>query len=537
MNKVAQYLNEHILGEITSNKATVDQFSRDGSVFNIKPEIVISPRTTNDIRKVARFTWQLAEKGHIMPLTARGGGSDRTGAAIGKGIIINTLAHLNNIIFVNLQKKGQFVHTQPGINLQLLNEVLKSHGLIIPGNFSSTAYETLGGAVANNYCNICKLVTRMEVVLANGDLIEVSRISKHELNKKKGLQTFEGELYRKIDGIIEDNEELLKNKASDLPNSCGYFGITKVKQRDGSFDLTPLIAGSQGTLGIISEIVIKTAFYNPNESVLVATFENSRMARDAASALLQFNPKVLDVIDGRIFDKAVEMGKRYLFSDDISDVNSVLYISLNDFSDNARRHKMKNIVKMITKLDANAKLFTSYDQPIENLEAIREVSSVILQPEDSIKSLPPLIDGLIVTEQSREEFIVAIDELASRHHIELPTIADWVSGIINTRPTLQLHNVSDKQKVFKLINDFAELVTKFNGNLTANGGEGRIKAPAIYAQTDSELLEIYKQIREAFDPFGTMNPGVKQTADLKTLISYLNPDYNLADFAKYSPRI
>jgi FAD/FMN-containing dehydrogenase len=537
MNKIAQYLNEHILGEVTSNKSILEQFSRDGSVLSIKPELVISPRTTNDIRKIARFTWQLAEKGHVMPITVRGSGSDKAGAAIGKGIIVSTLAHLNNIIFVNLQKKEQFIHVQPGINIRTLNEVLKSHGLIIPGDFASEAYSTLGGAVANNYSSVGNMLTRMEVVLANGDLIETSRISKHELSKKKGLQTFEGELYRTIDGIIEDNEKLLIGKNSDLPNNNGYFGITKVKQRDGSFDLTPLIIGSQGTLGVISEIVIKTNFYNSQESVLVATFENSQTSRAVANSLLQLQPKQLDIIDGKIFEKANEIGKHYIFTDDVSEVNSVLYISFGDFSEGARRHKIKKVAKIISKLDINAKIFTSNDHSIEDLYAVREVSSVILQSETDGESMPPIIDGIIAPADKRQELITAIEELANKNHIDLPMQINWLTGVINTRTGLQLHNITDRQKLFKLINDCAELVTKLDGNITADSGEGRLKAPAIYAQTDTEMLEIYKQIREAFDPFGTLNPGVKQTTELKTLIAALNPSYSLADIAKYAPRI
>jgi FAD/FMN-containing dehydrogenase len=537
MNKITQYLNEHILGEVTSNKSVLEKFSKDGSVFSIKPELVVSPRTTNDIRKIARFTWQLAEKNRPMSMTVRGGGSDKTGAAIGKGIIINTLSHLNNIIFVSLKNKNQFIHVQPGVNIRGLNEILKSHGMIITGSFKSDAYSTIGGAIANNYENIGSLVSRMEVILANGDLIETSRIGKHELNKKKGLQTFEGEIYRKIDGIIEDNDKLLSSQNKEIANNSGYFGITKVKQRDGSFDLTPLIIGSQGTLGIISEIVIKTDFYNPDESILVATFENAQAARNVANSLMQLSPKILDIIDGRFFDKATEMGKKYVFSDDISDVNSVIYLSFNDFSEGARRHKIKKTLKIINKLNPDTKTFTSYEKPIEELYAVREVSSVILQPEVNEDSLPPLVDGIAVPAQRLEELITAINQLAVKHHIELPIYINWLTNTIDTRTALQLHNVSDKQKVFKLINDFAEVTAKLDGNMTANGGEGRIKTPAIYAQTDTELIEIYKQIRETFDPFSTLNPGVKQASDLKTLISYLNPDFNLSENAKYSIKL
>ena len=545
MSKIAQYLNEHILGEVTSAKSVIERFSRDGSILNITPELVVHPRVTNDIRKIARFTWQLAEKGHLLPITVRGCGSDQTGAAIGKGVIINTTAHLNNIIYINLKNKDMFVHVQPGVNFGALNEALKSHGMIIPTFPTSAAYSTIGGAVANNaggpmssyYGSTGDWVMRLEVVLANGDLIETSRINRHELSRKKGLQTFEGELYRKIDGIIEDNQQLIDDKIADnARDNTGYPSIAKVKGRDGSFDLTPLFIGSQGTLGIISEIVLKSDFYNSEESIIVAAFDNPEVARDAADSLATLQPVLLEILDAELFDTARTYGKKYLFQniDSSKSVSTVLFISFNDFGDRARRNKMKNALKRLSKLETT--VFTSEDHSIDELHAIREVSSVILQPESREESFPSLTDGSSVPANRREEFITALAELAKKHHITLPLHIQWLDGVIRTRPQLQLHNVSDKQKAFKLVTDYIDLIVKYSGSVSAESGEGRLKATAAYAQMDEEVLNVFEQIRLAFDPFGTLNPGVKQKSDLKTLISHLNPDYDLADFAKYSPQ-
>ena len=544
MNKIAQYLNEHILGEVNSDESIRQKFSRDGSILSINPELVIHPRVTNDIRKIARFTWQLAEKGHILPMTIRGSGSDKTGAAIGKGIVINTLAHLNKTIFISLKNKDQFVHIQPGVNFGALNETLKSHGMIIPTYPQSSSYSSIGGSVANNsggmqsgrYGLTGDWVMRLEVVLANGDLIETNRISKHELSKKKGLQTFEGEIYRKIDGIIEDNQQTITDKiANNPPENTGYTGIAKVKNHDGSFDLTPLLIGSQGTLGMISEIVLKTDFYSAEESIVVATFDSPELARDAADSLVSLQPDVIEVMDGELFDVAHGYGKKYVFSELYLDrnVGSILYISFNDFGDHARNHKMKQALKKLAKLETT--IFTSVDYSADELNVIREVNSVILQPSAKGESRPSIIDGASIPSDRREEFIVALGELAKKHHISLPLHIKWLSGVILTRPTLQLHIVSDKQKTFKLIGDYMELVVKYGGSMSAESGEGRLRATAAYAQLDEDELDIYTQIRAAFDPFGTLNPGVKQKSDLRALVAQLNPDYNLADFAQYSP--
>ena len=542
MNKIAQYLNEHILGEATSAKSVREQFSRDGSIFSIMPEIIVHPRVTNDIRKIARFTWQLAEKGHVMPIISRGGGSDQTGAAIGKGIIINTQAHLNNIIYLSLKNKDQFIHVQPGVNFGTVNEVLKSNGLTIPSFPTSFNYSTIGGAVANNaagalagrYGSTGDYVMRLELVLANGDLIETKRINRHELSKKKGLQTFEGELYRKIDGIIEDNGKIIEDIISKCNHdNTGYPGIAKVKERDGSFDLTPLIIGSQGTLGVISEIILKPDFYNDSESIIIAIFDNAEIARDAADMLSALKPASLDLIDGSIFEKAQqEYGKKFIFP---STTGSILLTSFNDFSDHTRAKKVKIALKKLSKFET--KIYTDKDYSLEELHAIRGVSSLILQPETENETMPPLIDGASIPANRREDFINALAELASKHHIELPLYIRWIDGVIHARPQMQLHLVSDKQKLFKLIADYAELVRKFDGNFCAESAEGRTKATAIYAQINNEVLSVYSQIREAFDPYGTMNPGVKQPADLKTLVANLNPNYSLADFAKFSPKI
>ena len=540
MNKIAQYLNEHILGEVTSNEHIRQRFSHDGSILCATPDIVVHPRVTNDIRKIARFSWQLAEKGHVLPLTVRGGGTDQTGAAIGKGIIINMKAHLNQTLFISLKNKNQFVHVQPGANFGSLNQTLATHGLSIPTYPSSSAYSTVGGAIANNaggihsgsYGMSGSSVSRLELVLANGDLIETSRINKHELSKKKGLQTFEGEIYRKIDGIIEDNQQMIIDKISNnTPDNAGYPGIAQVKRPDGSFDLTPLIIGSQGTLGIISEIVMDVQPSSSEEIAIVAAFESAEAARDAADELAAEKPAVLEYIDGAMIDAAKACGKKYIFKND--PIGAVLFIALNDANDHARNHKMKLIMKKLSKFQAA--VYDNREYSDEELYIIRDISSVILASTAKSESMPPIIDGSAIPAERREEFISAVSELAAKHHITLPLRISWLDGIIHTRPTLQLHVVSDKQKAFKLINDYTELVVRFAGSIVAEAGEGRLKTIAARSQMDDDVLEVFDKIRAVFDPFGTLNPGVKQANELKTLVAMLDQTYSPANFADYAP--
>jgi FAD/FMN-containing dehydrogenase len=540
MSKIAKYLNEHILGEITGAKAVRERFSRDRSVLSIKPELVMFPRVTNDIRKAARFSWQLAEKGHVLPLTVRGAGSDETGAAIGKGLIINTTAHLNNIIYLALKDKDHFVHVQPGVTFKALNDTLNWHGLAVPTYPASAAFSTIGGAVASNtggqFSGKAGLtgdwVQRLEVVLANGDLIETTRLRKHEVSKKIGLQTFEGEIYRKLDGLIEDNQVLINEKLSgSTVDNTGYARISQVKQKDGSFDLTPLMVGNQGTLGIISEIVLKTDYISKDIAALAAVVSSSEVARDAVDALKKLDSDSLEIIDGQLFDQARESGKSYPFfsSTDSDDaIGAVIYAQFNDFSEHAREHKIKKAQKILKPY--NATIVTTDDHTLDELQAIREVASTIHASDNGLDAYPPLIDGASIPTDRREEFSMAVMELASKHHVKLPLHTRVLDGVVYTRPALQLDKVSDKQKVFKIISEYAQLVDKFGGTFLADSSEGRLKANAAYSIIDEDVQQLYEQIRVIFDPFGTLNPGVKQPSDIKSLVEALRSSYDAADF-------
>src|SRR5688572_6001752 len=105
MSKVASYLQEHLRGEVVFSSAARAHFSHDASILKITPEIIVFPYNLSDIRKLARFTWQLAEKGHTLPITPRGGGTDTTGGAIGKGAVLSLPVHMDEILEFDTKQK------------------------------------------------------------------------------------------------------------------------------------------------------------------------------------------------------------------------------------------------------------------------------------------------------------------------------------------------------------------------------------------------------------------------------------------------
>ena len=541
MSKVSEYLNEHLLGEVTTNDHVRQRFATDGSVLKIVPDMVIYPAITSDLRKVARFSWQLAEKGHQLSITPRGGGSDETGASIGSGVIVNTLAHMNQIFEIDV--KQRLVRVQPGVTFMTLNEALRLHNLQLPCA-PADAFSTVGGAIANNaggvlsgkYGAIGEWIHQLEIVLSNGEILQTGRVSKKELARKKGLQTFEGEIYRSVDNLIIDNDALLDTLAVDVRDNVGY-NIVDVKRRDGSVDLTPLFAGSQGTLGVISEVILKVESLPSRPLVGAIAFADYNAARDGLDVLREFNPALLELIDGRLIAEAADRGKQYPFYTEALDqgeVAAIVVVEFDEDSDHLKKKIAKRLAKKFEDLPGYVVLERELEKAID-LRALTGIPAALRILEKSDFSTPPLLNNTYIPPERFEDFAKAVEALEAKHHVDLPLSGHASQHIYYTYPKLNFQKVGDRQKVFKLLAEWSLAVSAHGGHLIGNEGEGRLKAAFAYKELDDDIKDLYKSIRELFDPLSIMNTGVKQSVELKKLAEHLRSDYTGSDFAAYGP--
>lgn len=538
MSKVAAYLQEHILGEVVIQPAVLDAYSRDASILTYKPEMVVYPRVTNDIRKVARFAWQLAEKGHVLPITVRGGGTDQTGAAIGRGIIVATDAHMNQLLEFDGRQK--LVRVQPGLNAKALSDALRLHGMDVPALPRSSAWSTVGGAVANNAMSartnqvgtMRRWVHQLEVVLANGDVIQTQRLSRREVSKLKGMQTFEGEIYRSLDNLLDDYRDLIETRLDDDEgrSGAGYGALGEVRHKDGSIDLTPLFVGSQGTLGIISEMILRTDFVPTRRSVMTLAFPTAEAALDSLDVLTKFQPDMLEYYDGALFEEAERQGGKYAAYQP-ADHRALVVCVFEGFNDHTVAKRFKKARRAFEQTDV--RMLTSEDVDGDELLAIRGVVNYSLSPAGRGVAAPPLLDGMYVPVDRREIFMQKLSEIARAHHVELALFGDMLESVWYARPHLQLSKVGDKQKAIKLPDEVAAMVADLGGDFVAEAGEGRTKARATRHQVDNDLRELYDAVKTIFDPNGVLNPGVKQLPEMRDLVAALRSDYDLSSHPSF----
>lgn len=549
MNKVASYLQSHIAGDVLAGNKVRDYYSRDGSILSITPSLVVYPRTTNDVRKVARFAWQLAEKGHPMPLTARGYGTDTSGAAIGSGIILNTTAHMSRIL--ELDTKQKLVRVQPGLNFRSLQETLYTHGLFIPAFPANYQYSTVGGAIANNaaghksikYGTMRSFVDKLEVVLSNGEVIQTGKLSKRELQKKKGLQTLEGELYRAVDGLIADHYKALDEYDSQhaelLRDNVGY-NLNSCIARDGSCDLTQLFIGSQGTLGIITEIILKVMPYSPATELVVATFDNINQMASAVDELVGLKPSSLEMIDRGVIDFIKkERGVNILqdiFDEAIGIPEAILFIEFDDDKPHKRTRLAKKADKIVSKY-ATASISTKDPEQQDILWSLRDSTQAIINHEKGDSSALPLLEDCIVPPGRFSELLASIKQIGAKHKLDLAVWGHAGEANVHIYPILDLGKLSDRQRAMKVMDEYLRLVIGLGGSIAAENNDGRIRAPYSALQLGAEVTQTNIDLRTACDPHGILNPGVKTNTSLKQIVSLMRKEYSLVQFADYLPRV
>jgi FAD/FMN-containing dehydrogenase len=484
----------------------------------------------------------LAEKGVRLPLTARGNGTDATGAAIGEGIVMVFPAHMDKLL--ELDEREQKVRMQSGMNFKGLEDVLSTHGLRLPIFPLSHATSTIGGAIGNNvvgdrsikYGSFRRFVDRLEVVLSNGELIETGRLSRGELSKKKALPGLEGEIYRGIDGLIDDNAELIKKVAAAPVKSNIGYAIGDVKHKDSSFDLTPLFVGAQGTLGVISQAIIRADNVTDTPTLVGVALNSIDDLEVAIAAIVTLEPSAFNFID----KSALEMIKKItgrtpgdVFGSEGADAAAILLVESDDNAAR-RKHNVKKMRGSLEKLGKVVVAETPEDQ--ELLRMVLASTAAITSANYNHQVAVPIIDDATVPVENVAELLAKTKEIAKAKYINIAVWGRVGMGGLTVMPFVDLTKLEDRQKIINLMNKYYTEVANLGGVIAGQRGEGRLRSPFGDRQSGDKLSELYGKIKEIFDPEGILNPNVKVGTSVRELVEKFRSEYNTKRFNDHRPR-
>ena len=542
MNKIAHYLQNHLRGEVMDSKDARSYFSNDNSILTITPSIIAYPKNENDVRKAARFSWQLAERGRLLPITSRGSGSDQTGAAIGSGLVMIFPAHMNKII--ELDTKSGIVTVEPGIIFGKLQQALKTHGLFLPSYPSSLEYSTIGGAVANNaggeksvkYGDTRNYVKSLRVVLSNGEVIDTKPLNKRELKNKLGLTTFEGEIYRGLDALLEENKDLVKTTDLAVARNGAGYDLSDIVSKKG-FDLTPLFVGSQGTLGIVTEAVLSTEDYSIDTSLVFGFFDGLSELQQAINELkkLSESPSEIELVDEQFLTMVNKINPN-LLKDVLPEVlpKFILFVEFDNSNERLRRKLCKKASKIFSSYASSNQMEHDEDK-IQNIRKIRNASSVILNHVDgNTRPLPLLEDGIVPVEKL-SEYIDGLYQIFDKNHVNIAIWGHAGEGNLHIQPFLDLSVVGDRQKIFKMMEEYYPMVIGLGGSTSSSYNDGRLRSLYLEKLYGKDAYDLMVKVKYILDPHNILNPGVKVNSSVEDVKNMLRQDF-VRGFNNFLPK-
>lgn len=510
MGKVARYLNQLIVGEVFDANDVLEDYATDRSALKIKPKLVALPESTEDVRKLVRFCYQLATKDMKLPITVRGAGMDEMGAAIGNGLVIST-KKLNRLL--EFDKRERLVRIQAGITLKELNTALSVNGLIIP--IAGHETETIGGLISNcpaddytkKYGGIMNYVERIEVVLANGDILQTMRFGKRTVKRKSTDKSFEGRIYEKVTKLVEKNGALIKEMPKPVVNRAGYPAVAHVC-RSGSADLMPLFFGAQGTLGIITEVIIRAVPIERRVRRVAATFEDFEVAQKFLDMIDQMKPRKLDIYDIRIVKMIEDNGKK--LGKIISKMDSG-FVILAEF-DHKYKSAFRKIASVRNVLPKSTRLLIEYNENDPDLNELDNSLVSFANQTQSTKRLPLLVD-FFIPPTNLVGFIEDLKILEKSLGMELALYGSYTTNNYSLRPKFNIEDPDFNKKAISFIRAGAYVIKRRNGELAGGAPEGRVKALITNDEMMADQMALYVGIKNIFDKYEIMNPGVKLGTD------------------------
>ena len=518
MGKITKYLNQLIIGNVFDDPEILEAYATDRSVLKVKPKYVAVPESTEDIQKLMRFFNQIAAREIPVSVTPRGSGLDEGGADLSSGLVIST-EKLNRLLEIDTRER--LVRVQAGITLKELNTALSVSGLTIP--IGGHDRETIGGLISNcpvdtyqhKYGGISRYVERIEAVLSNGEILQTMRYRRYALAKKAIEKTFEGSVYQKIAKLLKKEEKFLQEFDVDRTGLTGYPNITKIRKRE-TVDLMPLFFGAQGTLGVISEVILRAVPLREKTMRAVATFKGLGSAIEFMDAVSFLKPREIDIYDLKILQKARSTGKNLDGVIRKLEDGFVVYMSF----DERQNYVLRRLERMRPEIPRNAKLIL--DTP-ENQLALGEFENALTCYLSHVKKGERIavLTDFYVPAVNLGNFMKDLNVLGEKLGLEMEMFGSYSANVYSLRPVFSFEMEDFNKKVATFLRAGAYIIHRQGGTLTGGTPEGRLKAVV----TNDEMLDsakaVYSEIKEIFDPNGILNPDVKLGADSRFTLTHL----------------
>ena len=507
--EILRDLRKLIGGEVLFDEINRTIYSSAASLYRIRPLGIVKPKHIKDVINVVKYASQ-----HGIPITPRGGGTSRTGNEVGEGLLLDFSKYMNRILESDVG--AGWVRVQPGLILASLNQFLKPHHLFFPIDPSTKDHCTIGGMVANNssgphavkYGATRDYILSLEVVFSNGEVITTGSVSAagKATRELKGSETLEDKIYKAIPDLLKRySKPMEEEKPFAMKNSSGY-DLWRLENK-GFLDLTSLLVGSEGTLGILTEVKLRLMPLPGKALGGLIYFNNLDHVGMATEKILEFSPTMLEIIERQILDLARQQKaelKPYL----PEGIEAILFVEFQDENEDQLHQKFRELEEKVIhqeKLAFDLKVAKN-DKDMAMLEKVRSVSGPILNKIKGPKKPIAFIEDAAVHPNSLSQYMKGLRELFKKFEVDASIYGHAGDGNLHLMVFLDLTQEEDVRKMVSLADACYDLVLSLKGTISGEHGDGRLRTFYLKKQYP-KLYPAMVEIKKLFDPENIFNPG------------------------------
>ncbi len=555
MNDFIKKLKTIFKGDIADDAATLDTYSRDASLFEIKPRLVVFPKDAGDVKNLVKLVNEENKKGAKLSLTARSAGTDMTGGPLTESVVVSFTKYFNRIKEIKEipEKKGSEIRgyaiVEPGVFYRDFEKETLKHNLLLPSYPASRDLCAIGGIVANNsggektliYGKTEKYVEEIKMVLADGEEYAFKPLTLKELAQKEKTKSAEGEIYKKLRTLIEKNYDLLQSaKPKVSKNSSGYFLWNVWDKEKDVFDITKVIVGSQGTFGIITEV--KLALVRPKKfsRLLVIFLKDTKILPTLINHVLAFKPESFESYDDHMFKiamkllpdlikklggNAIILGLKFIPELWMTLTGGIpKLVMMAEFTADTPEEAEKKAMEAEKSLNEfNLKTeVTKTERSAQKYWVIRRESFNMLRHHIHGMRTAPFIDDLIVSPDKLPEFFPRLYAILDKYKIMYTVAGHMGDGNFHIIPLMDLSKPGQKEIINELAHKVYDLIAEFKGSITAEHNDGLIRTPYLEKMYGKKVVKLFEETKKIFDPKNIFNPGKKVGGSLAYAMAHVN---------------
>src|SRR3954471_8963960 len=544
-------------GDLSSTYSDRAVLATDNSIYQLTPQAIAFPRSTDDIVRIARAAH---DPGFAdVQLAPRGGGTGTNGQSLTDGLVVDVSRHMNRILEIDVGNRR--VRVQAGVVKDQLNAALVEHGLFFAPELSTSNRATIGGMINTDasgqgsclYGKTRDHVLSLTTVLLDGTVWTSRPLDDEELAAAAARPDRVGAIHRLVDTIQRENAALIAERFPKLNRCLTGYDLAHIRNSEGRLDLSAILCGAEGTLGFIAEAELNVLPTPKYAALINIRYDSFDAALRDARTMVAMRAASIETVDSKVLALArndivwQEVREFFpddpegpaegvnlveLLADDAGDLEAQLDRVTMRLEREGRAHGRRGFT--VARDDSETRDQRAFGTGAQGDVRIAEDGDeaegdgIGLQPTFEVKAVEriwgmrkkavgllgnmegsrrpiPFVEDTAVPPEHLADYIAEFRAALDRRGLVYGMFGHVDAGVLHVRPAIDMTDPAQEPLIREITDEVAALTQKYGGVLWGEHGKGVRSeyAPAFFGP----LYPCLQQIKAAFDPRNQLNPG------------------------------